>query len=179
MIIRKIGKRITLSLNEVIIRTPIKYFVVLFLPIWLVGWTAGGFFSIYLLSLGKIDEPILILLFLFTWFIIELLVLYIIFWNLFGKEIVSIRLRKLIIRRVILGIGFRFVYEIDKITGLRASGFFAPMFSWEYNLASWGFLGGTIAFEYEGKTKRFGLSLSEDDSKKLLKYIKKQIKLSL
>jgi hypothetical protein len=91
--------------------------------------------------------------------------------------VTTVELGSLRIKRSILGYGPVKNYEITKLSNLRASGFFGPMMSWSSGMASWGLSGGTIAFDYEGKTIRFGISLSENDSNQLVDALKIRLNL--
>lgn len=96
-------------------------------------------------------------------------------WGAFGYEIISIYQGKLKIKRSIFGYGPGKEFDVSRISNLRASGFFGPMTSWKFGMAFWGLWGGTVAFEYNGKTRRFGISLSEDDANKLVSSLKERL----
>jgi hypothetical protein len=51
------------------------------------------------------------------------------------------------------------------------------MMSWAHSMAYWGLSGGTVAFEHENKTIRFGFSLNEDDAKQLAETMKSRLNL--
>ncbi len=61
-----------------------KWGLILFSPIWLAGWTVGGFFAIIriLSNLNLFDA-----FFLIFWLLAEIFVLYAWFWNVWGKEV--------------------------------------------------------------------------------------------
>jgi hypothetical protein len=83
----------------------------------------------------------------------------------------------MMIKRCIFGHGPSRKFEISKMSNLRASGFFATMMSWAHSMAYWGLSGGTVAFEHENKTIRFGFSLNEDDAKQLAEIMKSRLNL--
>jgi CRISPR/Cas system CMR-associated protein Cmr3 (group 5 of RAMP superfamily) len=80
-----------------------------------------------------------------------------------------------VLKNDILGFGFSKKYEIKKISNVRASGYFGTPDM--FNLVVWNIVGGTIAFDYEGKTIRFGIALEEAEAKEaeniLNNYLKK------
>jgi hypothetical protein len=76
------------------------------------------------------------------------------------------------IRHDILGRGWEKRYRISKIENFRAAGHFGSMMSWRGNMAYWGITGGTVAFDYEGKTKRFGINLKEAEASQLVVHMK-------
>ena len=102
----------------------------------------------------------------------ELFVLYAFLWGAFGKELIISEHGILKIKRSIFGYGPLKKYELSKICNLRASGFFATTMSWNFNMAYWGITGGTVAFDYENKSRRFGINLNEEDANQLVKTMK-------
>jgi hypothetical protein len=173
----KIGKRIKILGSEIHISSPKNIFMLIFLPIWLTGWTIGGVVTIGVLVTGKAKEAWFLVIWLCGWIVGESFALYTFLWGLFGFEVITVEFGNLKIKRSILGYGPSKNYEISKLSNLRASGFFGPMMSWSSGMAYWGLSGGTIAFDYEGKTKRFGISLNEDDSNQLVEALKTRLNL--
>jgi len=172
----QIGKRIKISGLEIQIASPNNIFMLIFLPIWFTGWTVGGIATISHVVSGKAGEELLfMLIWLCMWLVAELFVLYVFLWGVFGREIISIQHGNLEIKRSILGHGPSKKFQISKIKNLRAAGFFASMMSWSLNMSYWGISGGTVAFDYDGKTKRFGLHLNEADANQLVNNLKTKI----
>jgi len=96
--------------------------------------------------------------------VMVLLPLYVLLWNLIGKEIVTIHRDKIIVRQTVFGIGFRQTYQLSQVSNLRGSLTDPALFTLERNLQDWGFAGGSIAFDYSGRVCRFGLLLSKEDA---------------
>ncbi|HOF12965.1 MAG TPA: hypothetical protein PLZ38_08900 [Spirochaetota bacterium] len=149
-----------------------KWSIIIFCVIWLAGWTAGGIAVI--IDIGTNPTPFMIIWFI-VWLLGELFVLYALLWNAFGKEIIKQLNNKIVLKNDILGFGFSKKYEIKKISNVRASGYFGTPDM--FNLVVWNIVGGTIAFDYEGKTIRFGIALEEAEAKEaeniLNNYLKK------
>lgn len=107
----------------------------------------------------------------------ELFVPYAWLWNAFGKEVVTVRVGTLVLKRDILGFGRSRVFPVSEISHLRASGLFGSSFlrGWAGGLNYWGLSGGVIVFESGGKTHRFGIHLEEDEARhvveELVKYL--------
>ena len=152
--------------------------MLIFLPIWLIGWTIGGGAAIMQLTSVQGYEAWFLLVWLCGWLAGELFALYAFLWLAFGYEIIKLEHRNLSIKRSIFGYGPTENYETQKITNLRASGFFAPMMSWSHGMAQWGLSGCTVAFDYDTKTKRFGINLSETDANQLVSTIKSRFNLN-
>lgn len=112
-----------------------------FLIVWLLGWTAGGAFSVYLLS-----------------------------WQLFGKEIIQVSVQSLIAERVVLGVGFPKEYSAEHVRALRVSALanIQMMSRWSRNGQFYGLSGGWIAFDYGAKTIRFGNGVDEAEAQQIL-----------
>ena len=147
-----------------------KWGLILFSPIWLAGWTVGGFFAIIriLSNLNLFDA-----FFLIFWLLAEIFVLYAWLWNVCGKEIIKSVGNRIIIKNDIFGFGFANQYQISKISKLRASGFYG--FADKFNFSRWNISGGTITFDYEGKSIRFGLLLDEEEAKEAVRILKKKL----
>lgn len=112
----------------------------LFMVLWLVGWAFG-----------------------------ELFVPYAWLWNAFGKEVVTVRVGTLVLKRDILGFGRSRVFPVSEISHLRASGLFGSfLLGWAGGLNYWGLSGGVIVFESGGKTHRFGIHLEEDEARQVV-----------
>ena len=173
----QIGNRIKILGSEIRISSPKNIFMLIFLPIWLTGWTIGGAFAIKQVISGGSEEVWFLLIWLCGWIVGETFALYAFLWGIFGFEVIAAELGSLRIKRSILGYGRSRNYEISRLSNLRASGFFGPMMSWSSGMAEWGLSGGTIAFDYEGKTKRFGIHLNENDATQLVSTLKNRFNL--
>ena len=168
----KIGKRITVSDSEIRVSSPKKFFMIIFMTIWLAGWTYVGAMIFWGVIAGRIKDIWFLVTWPCFWLLAELLALYVYLWALVGYELITVTPGIIIIKRSIFGYGPSKEYPIPKITNLRASGFSATIFTWNFSMAFWGLLGGTVSFDYEGESKRFGINLIENDAKQLVKTMK-------
>ncbi len=172
----RIGKRIELvqEPNGITaqIKTPKYIFLLVFLPIWLIGWTFGGISAIGQIIHGNEAQGFL-MIWLCGWFVGEVLVASIWAWNAFGYEVVSIRSGLLSTKREIFGFTItRKQFPVHELSDLRAVGFFGSMLSLESGLAYWGLTGGTVAVDHRTKTHRFGIHLEEQEAKALVGELK-------
>jgi hypothetical protein len=172
-----IGKRIAIAPGEIQISTPKNIFMLLFMPIWLTGWTIGGGVAMWQVISGQGKETWFLLVWLCGWLAGELFMLYAFLWSTFGKELITTEHGTINIKRSIFRYGLSKQYQTTKMSNLRASGFFATMMSWNYSMAYWGLTGGTVAFDYENKSVRFGINLNEDDANELVKTMKSRFNL--
>lgn len=143
----------------------------IFMPAFLVMWTLAGIGVAFSLLSGNGSAGVL--LWLVMWAVAEGFICYAVAWALFGKEIVELGDGVLTIRRVTLGLGPTRSYEADEVQDIRPAGYFGSFgaFSWSWNLAYWGLTGGTVAFDYRGKTERFGIQLEEREARELVRAI--------
>jgi hypothetical protein len=117
------------------------------------------------LARGKPDgEGAFLIVWLVMWAVGELFVAYTWLWNAFGKESVRVFSGLLTIKHDMLGLGRTRTFQIHEISNLRAVGLFGSMLSGASSMAYWGISGGTVAFNYRGKTHRFGIQLEEDEA---------------
>ena len=173
----KIGKRISVSASEIRIASPKNIFILIFMPVWLIGWTIGGAAAIWQIVSGQAKDAWFLLIWLCGWLAGESFVLYAFLWGAFGYELLTGEHGVLNIKRSIFGYGTSKIYEITKISNLRAAGFFATAMSWSFSMAYWGLSGGTVAFDYDGKARRFGINLNEDDANQLVTIMKSRFNL--
>jgi len=161
------GDRISVEKDRsglsITIKTYKNWFLVFFLPIWLTGWTVGGIAAIHALVRGPDRNPFLVV-WLCGWFAGEILVTLNWLWNVFGREVVSVRAGAFVHRREVWGYGLERSYPVQGVSNLRASGDFGPQNRWGNNAFSQ-MSGGTIAVDTEyGDTYRFGINLEERDA---------------
>ncbi len=93
---------------------------------------------------------------------IVLFPLWVLLWNIVGKEVITINKEKIVVRQTIFGAGFRQTYQLSQVSDLRRSLTDPALFTLENNMQGWGFAGGSIAFDYKGRVCRFGLLLSKE-----------------
>jgi hypothetical protein len=174
------GFRITIPV------TP-KWFLRLFLPVWLCGWLAGEVVVSMALVSGKPQgfAVIFLLFWLCGWTAGGMLAILSLAWNWAGREVVIIADGWMAIRREITGFGRSKSFEVSRMRNLR----FSPL---AYNafaggrratLEGWGLGAGWIAFDYdEGpergtKTHRFGGHLPEFESGRVIATIRERFKI--
>lgn len=120
----------------------------MFMIVWLAGWTVGGCYAIYILC-----------------------------WQLTGKELIRVAYSGITTSRSIFGIEFlQQEYTTEYIKGLRVS---SPTnnsfdFGWSRTSRFYGMNGGSIAFDYGAKTVHFGIGIDEAEAKQVLAEIQQR-----
>ncbi|WP_394766706.1 hypothetical protein [uncultured Paludibaculum sp.] len=142
-----------------------NWFILIFLGVWMVGWTVGelGVLGLLLSGIVRGPAPLIILAWLFLWTIGGLLALTFLLWGLIGREVVSIRGNAFVLRRQIGRFGFDRTFDLAKVRNLRCA---AWILDSEGVIGSIGrFSGaGTIVFDCRGFTHRFGAGLTPDEA---------------
>ena len=132
------------------------------------AWTIAGLIAISVVLSGQpVEARREWIIWLCAWLPVELVVSYVWMWWNTGLEIITIDHGILTIEWSILDYGWKKAYAISRISHLRTQGPFGSPTAWASGPAEWGVSGGTIAFDYNGKTKRFGIHLIEPDATEL------------
>jgi hypothetical protein len=147
---------------------------ILFLPVVLffmtksIIWIFGGFFRPSHPSI-KIIQLVLFIVFCF----IELLLINVWLWNVFGKEVIRVRANHLSVKRDILGIGRVKLYNINKMSEIhfRDTSNIMQMSP----LEMWGISGGNIVFTYNYSTEVFGIGIKLFEFKKIVDKLKNYV----
>ncbi len=150
---------------EIVIPARRHLLALLFLGVWLVGWLVGEMTVIAHVFSGRATGPeAILLLWLIFWTSGGVLAASVWLWMLVGKERVLVGASTLRVKRDMLGLGWTRVYELCKIRNLRVAP--QPIGPRDMGVALRvsGLAGGVIAFEYEGKTIRFGAGLDEAEA---------------
>lgn len=114
-----------------------------FTAVWLVMWTVGGGFAIYIFL-----------------------------WSLAGRERVLISPAILSVKRELFGFGRVREYELAHVSDLRSAPSTYNPFDFRSGLQFWGIGGGTVAFDHGASTVRFGASLEEGEAKSLVETLR-------
>lgn len=165
-----IGRRTTCNESSVSLMiqivTPKRYEFLAVLLVIFVGWKL--LFSNTEIMISNFDPTLFICgigVFLFP--------IYALLWNLIGKEIITVTKNDLVIKQDVLGMGFQQTYRLPQVRNLRGALADPAPFTLEKNMQDWGFAGGSVAFDYNGKTCRFGLLLPMEDADRLAERINK------
>jgi hypothetical protein len=142
-----------------------NWFVVFFLPLWLIGWAVG---EVAVLTKVLNDPPTggegpFVLVWLVMWNIIGPVFAFYWLWNITGKEIVTLDEEALTVRYALGPVGWTRRFDRHEVADLRVS---APATA-EFRSLAWWPGGGTIAFDYGARTHRFAAGLDEAEAKQV------------
>ncbi len=155
------------------IQAPRNLGVLTFMIFWLVIWTGGGFMALRMMVGGASKlQQIVGLVWLISWLVAEVFVLFQILWQITGKEIASVRDGKFYIEKSILKVFAQQMFEFNQIRNMRPLGPFAAPFARQATFGHWGFIAGAIAFDVIGITYRFGIGLKKDEATKIIELLK-------
>jgi hypothetical protein len=147
---------------EIVIPARRQVVPLLFLGIWLAGWLVGELAAIELLFSRRPDRPeAFLLIWLIFWTAGGSVIGYLWLWMLAGKERILMGSSALRMKREVLGLGPTHTYELFRIRNLRVASPAAGARDARTTLGISGLAGGLVAFEYEGKTIRFGAALDQ------------------
>ncbi|RJP66362.1 MAG: hypothetical protein C4532_16245 [Candidatus Abyssobacteria bacterium SURF_17] len=171
------GKRVSYSDEgiafEVRIAVKKQLFALLFLPVWLAGWTIGGITAFkQVVSDTPTEARTFLIVWLLGWFLGEVFAVYTWCWMAFGKEIIRVGSGLMTVRRAIGTLGRSKTFQTMYISDLRAVGYFGNLRSLSTNMAMLSISGGTVAFDYQGKTHRFGIQLEEQEAREVVERLR-------
>lgn len=159
--------------TEIQIRAKREWGSLISLPIFIVFWTFGGAMVVKWLLHPQPSTPRPFLRFwLLAWVLGEVWALYSWLWTAFGREIVQVREGQLAIKRDILGYGRTRRFPVGSVANLRASGIFPTNSYWSDYLTYMRLGGGTVAFDSQGTTRRFGIQLTEPEAQELVRQLR-------
>ena len=142
--------------------------VVLFLLLWLAGWSAGEYFALaeILSSRNPIAEGFLIFWVTF-WTMGGAICWWVVLWNLFGTERVFVTGGALV-RSVGVGpLRRRKVYPVGEISNLRS---ISPAKGGNGTI-----LASAIAFDVDGKTREVGAGMDQDEVEVVLAALRRYL----
>jgi hypothetical protein len=150
-----------------------RWFLAVFLAVWLCGWLAGEIVALRGLfgpSHSARPPPTPFLLFWTSaWTVGGALAVYTWIWNAFGREVVELDGRALIIRREPIGLPLPKQYDLLQVRNLRVVPFDGSLWSRD---SSGGMRGGPLAFDYGARTIRFGAGIDEAEARMILDSIR-------
>jgi hypothetical protein len=145
-----------------------------FLGAWLGLWTLAG---VGMLAGGWGFDEAFPIFWLCCWVLVWLLIAASLYWSLLGREIVTATPGELIVERAAGPFRSEKRFDASRVNRLRMDAYpglprslFGGLWSWRATLELYGF-GGSVVFDYEGRTRRFGSKLDEAESRQLVELI--------
>ena len=163
---KAIGSRVmvyqTVSGTEVQIRALHNGPALVFLPVWLAGWTFGGVVAIG--SFVHRPQPFLGF-WLLGWLMGEVFAASVWSWMAFGREVLRVGEGVVTLGKRIGRFERARRFPLQEVSNVRAVGYFGSPMSFNASMQYWGLSGGTVAFDYQGKPVRFGVGLEESEAR--------------
>jgi hypothetical protein len=163
---------ITDNLSEINMIIPARknWIMIIFLSFWLCGWLFGAVMVTATMFRTHNVANLFIGVWLLFWLSAGFVIMNIVAWQIFGKEIVTIGNGIISIRRT--GTLFRKnkSYDLAHVTNVYAKE--QPLYNRGYNNTKSLFNRGTINFEYGLKTVRFGDGLDEAEARHIIEMLK-------
>ena len=161
---------------EIIIPAGRNLFAVVFLGVWLVGWLAGEVTALAglagIASAGNVAADLFLLVWLTFWTIGGYFATTTWLWMLVGKERILMGAGTLCVKRDILGLGRPRTYELFRIRNLRVAAQADVPRVPRVAFRPWGAMAGLIAFDYEGKSIRFGGAIEAAEARMIVERLK-------
>jgi hypothetical protein len=176
-----IGKRISMleknNVFSVVIYGQYEKWKTILLFFWLLAWTVCGcIFITYLFTLQDKQAKIYFIVFLSFWAYFEYRIAKALMWRRSGKEKLWIKEGVLHYQRDINGRGKIATYEMETIQDLKLIEIKALSWIENMNDSFWVIAGERLCFSHFGKPVKFGIQLSENEAKQLLKIVKTKLK---
>lgn len=147
-----------------------NWFGIVFMSVWMCGWTFGFVFAIRSLTSDSSKEPIgFLVIWLVGWTLGGTCVLFYLLWQLFGREVIEITDEALVRRIQICGVGTTREYALADVTNLRA----LPLPGYGKRTIRTrgvpiGLIHGSIEFDYGTRRVQLGELLDAAETKRLL-----------
>lgn len=157
-----------------------SWLVICFLGFWICGWGVGEFMVTRQFLNG--DAPpggeIFMSAWLGVWTVGGAFAIYAWFWQVIGKEILTVHGQTFNIRRDIGGLGCDKEYDLIQIRDLRTEHRGLNPLDFSSSLQLWGVGGGVIAFDYGSRTCQFGAGLDEAEAKQVVSALKQRYRIA-
>lgn len=166
---------------EIVVRPRRDWGLRLVLPVWLLGWTVGEVFALVTIvaSIAGTSRPFagpvgFIGLWLVLWTAGGAFAWAAFLYNVAGRERVRIDGTWITVSRELFRWSLSQQYALAEVRRLRFSPPVNSRNNWGNSMQQWGFGGGSVAFDIDGKATRFGSALTEDESESVIDEIQRR-----
>ncbi len=169
----------TLGELRIIIPGRRSWFVICVLGFWICCWAVAEVMvaSQFLNGDAPPEGELFMLAWFGVWTVSGILAIYAWLWQVFGKEIVTVRGPMFKTRRDIGGFGFEKEYDLLQMRNLRVEPVGFNPLDFSSSLQLWGIGGGVIAFDHGPRTYRFGAGFDEVEAKQAVTAIKERYRI--
>ena len=164
---------------RIIIPARMQVFAVLFLPLWLVGWAFGEVTvarQLFGSGLPANGGSLFLTVWLTGWTLGGAWALYVLLWQLAGKEIIELTSTSLRQRKQISIFSRSREYAVATIKNMRLAPPTPVFYQGQYVMQGLTFKEGTIAFDYGRDTHHLGAGLDEADADYVIGEMRKRVK---
>ena len=145
--------------------------------LWLLAWTISGFIVIgNYFTITQDKAKLLLIIWIAFWAYFEFKIIRVFMWKRFGKEKLWIKNGLLLYKEDINGRGKIKEFDLNLISNLElitlTNGSIADTFSQTF----WVKGGERIQFTCQSKVIKFGMQLADDEAKKIISALNKQLK---
>ncbi len=171
--VEEIGSRLSITI-------PAKknWGIIFFFCIWLTGWAIGGGFAlqkVFAAASADGGSETFIKLWLVGWAYGVVLVLSLLLWTFFGKELIESDGSMLKVERTLFGIGVKRRFDITEVKNFRVIPEVEPSpFARRGNVPT-PFSGGKIRFDFGLKSYSFGLELDQPEAQYLCDFLSRTV----
>jgi len=181
MKVREISDRVSYSTSGkdyvIIIKGQIERFKEALLVAWLFAWTVVGVLLIWQYFYGENPREVKlgILVVLAFWVYYEWRIGKVVFWRLWGKELIRITEGELNIKRDIRYYGKSHSFFLQNIKDLNVQELDKGTFSYTLNQSFWVKGGERFIFSHNTKKIRFGMQLNDQETRALNRVLREAI----
>ena len=151
--------------RDLIIATPYLWLLVLFLLLWLGGWSVGEYFAVTeIMRKGNILTDVFLLIWVTFWTIAGAACWWIVLWNLFGSERLFVTSGALVMSKGIGPLRRRTVCPVDSVANLRVS--LTPPDANSLQVAG-------IELDADGRSRRFGIDFDATERSAVLQALQR------
>jgi len=154
---------------KIIISSKKQWFFILYMIFWIILWATVEFYVLLNFSNQLTDFGPIIIPWFGGWTISIILIIYILTWKLFGKEVIEISYKSIRINRVIFGFGIPKEYPSENIKYLCVTN--KEISRWPRKRQLCDLSIGIIAFNFGSKIIYFGSGIDETDAKQIIEEI--------
>ncbi|MCX7984929.1 MAG: hypothetical protein N3A63_08520 [Bacteroidetes bacterium] len=155
---------------EFIIQIQKQWYTIVFMIFWLIGWGIAEYTVLKMAASNKDSEHYGLVVWLILWTLAGGVALVIVLWLLFGTEHIVLHPTDITIYHKLFFFKRSHTYDIASIRNLRVEQSInaeSPSFYTSRQLQP-------IAFEYQGKTYRFGNGISSTDASEIVEFLRSQ-----
>ena len=159
--------------EQIRIKARRQIFAMLFLPLWLAGWTVGGMAALW--QLTRHFEPFLVIWLLF-WATAWVAAASVLVWMFAGSETLRVVGRDLEVAQHAFGWSRRWLYEGSRISNLREAG--QPGWPYRYQMQVPFFMQGrtgAIKFDYGPRTVFAAAGLDDAEGRMIIEQLRKRL----